>query len=876
MRALRATAGRADLVRALAAGGREGLETAAALLGFGEKAQDRADTPVNAPLSALAPGAQEPMPAVRGEKLNFAPIPFLRVVAVEYHDGKEIPATPAARVLDLDPPRRRNQPAMPPLVAWPRLWRILEDLFRQMSPGTRLDVTALVAEIARGRVIRRLPPRLAPSLGQVRVLFDRSPRLMPFWQDQLALARALRRRLGPWLRLGLVPGGDPEAIIAGPGHLLVVSDLGYLGEAGTRASWERAGERLACEGTELAALVPCPRERWGPKTSGIWSPIEWEKPAFAAAPLPPRGQEELKLRRDAVLQLLRPAIRIEPGLLREVRHLMGAEADAGTEADVWATFPNPSSVAATPPLDRGESSIRAEPEPALRQAAFAAIGRWHEELPPLVLAEETLLTEDVSAEPEERDRARQYLRAALARVRANGPAREPYLAQWFRELAERLPSGAADPQLAGELVATWSALHQADPSLPLPRWVSPILLAAVGGTSEPRQFSLWQNGKRIELRPAGAAENVGSLLGEMRSSSPRIAVLTPSARPLELVLDGEAPGIELEQLPRELRLVSDLEAIDLIAEARPSWASAAGRDRYGLWADLTVEGVVQRMRYLFPGRFLMGSPKSEAGRYDDEAQHSVILTQGFWLADTPCTQALWQAIMRTNPSRFRSRRRPVERVNWTEAQSFVRTLQQRLDATVEARLPTEAEWEYACRAGTTTSTYAGELEILGERNGPLLDRIAWYGGNSGVGFELDNGHDSSIWREKQFEHERAGTREVAGKDPNPWGLYDTLGNVWEWCADYREEGYPAEVQTDPTGPTVGNSRVLRGGSWIVLAGRVRAAFRGWNGPGLHSASLGFRFSLGCPRSGPGAERTESGRRGAPSQGVDRPPRADRP
>ena len=137
-------------------------------------------------------------------------------------------------------------------------------------------------------------------------------------------------------------------------------------------------------------------------------------------------------------------------------------------------------------------------------------------------------------------------------------------------------------------------------------------------------------------------------------------------------------------------------------------------------------------------------------------------------------------------------------------------------------LPTEAQWEYACRAGTDTATYAGPLEILGEKNGPCSDPIAWYGGNGGVGFDLKNGFDVSTWPNKQYDHQKAGTHPVAQKLPNPWGLYDMLGNVWEWCLD-GPIGYTDESAVDPVGPNEGAVRVLRGGSWLSRAVRaVRA------------------------------------------------------
>ena len=132
-----------------------------------------------------------------------------------------------------------------------------------------------------------------------------------------------------------------------------------------------------------------------------------------------------------------------------------------------------------------------------------------------------------------------------------------------------------------------------------------------------------------------------------------------------------------------------------------------GEDRHGLFMGFSIAGVTQRLRYIPPGEFLMGSPQ-RIGRYDDEEQHPVRIAEGFWLADTPCTQALWQAVMgRTR--HLKDAMRPVETVSWDDCQEFLHRLNKRVPG-LSARLPSEVEWEYACRAGTPTATWAGDLE----------------------------------------------------------------------------------------------------------------------------------------------------------------------
>jgi len=213
----------------------------------------------------------------------------------------------------------------------------------------------------------------------------------------------------------------------------------------------------------------------------------------------------------------------------------------------------------------------------------------------------------------------------------------------------------------------------------------------------------------------------------------------------------------------------------------------------------------------------MGSPASEEGRFDAEAQHTVTLTQGFWLSDHEVTQREYQAVIGDNPSSFKGDlNRPVELVTWNEAVEYCRKLTERERAAGRItgqqayRLPTEAEWEYAARAGTS-----------GARHGEL-DAIAWWSGNSGNQ-----------------------THPVKQKAANGWGLYDMIGNVWEWCSDWYG-AYPTGSVTDPAGPSSGSDRVGRGGSWNYGDRYARSANRSRDVPGFRDA-LGFRPALSSVR-----------------------------
>ncbi len=285
------------------------------------------------------------------------------------------------------------------------------------------------------------------------------------------------------------------------------------------------------------------------------------------------------------------------------------------------------------------------------------------------------------------------------------------------------------------------------------------------------------------------------------------------------------------------------------------------------------------MAWIPPGIFTMGSPASEPGRKSDESPETrTAITDGFWLGKTLVTIGQWKSVMGldvraqlskmlhddtlfdlggkrqtvrefmgfsrdADPGQYLANEDdhlPMYFVSWKDATEFCKKLNERARATgclpegYAFNLPTEAQWEYACQAGTTDASYAGPLVVQG-RSAPVLDNIAWYSANSPDGYS-GKGFDVS--------GRMGGPRPVAQKLPNSWGLYDMTGNLWQWCRDWYG-AYPGGSLTNPVGPATGTDRVNRGGSFGSGPRDERSANRAKNPPAEASAYRGFRLAL-CP------------------------------
>lgn len=263
-------------------------------------------------------------------------------------------------------------------------------------------------------------------------------------------------------------------------------------------------------------------------------------------------------------------------------------------------------------------------------------------------------------------------------------------------------------------------------------------------------------------------------------------------------------------------------------------ALSARSDMPEAGANWTIPECGIELIWIAPGSFTMGSPANEAGRFGNETQHHVTLTKGYWLGKYEVTQLEWLAVMGSNPCSFHSTggRAPVEGVSWVDAVEFCKRITQRaraegrLPTGYEYALPTEAQWEYACRAGTDTKFSFGNNDGDLHRYGNYCD--------------LSNTEDFD-WKDKANDDGFDKTAPVGSFKPNAWDLYDMQGNLWEWTFD-RYGSYPDGAVTDPLA-LMGTLPVVRGGAWDCPAGSCRSAARIYAGKQDRSCLIGFRLAL---------------------------------
>ncbi len=870
---------RGDLLRAWVFGDRAALDAAAERHGFGRRLQTEPSEKESQKSDEIRDTKTTKCPTDLARR-RPAPTFFWQPVARDFGDDHldADPEDSAERQLQLSeehlrpgPDDRAPQPE--PIVAWPRLWRALEDRLKSPKPRRLVDVDRLVRRWSRGELVRRLPLRSGLAHARLAIFLDRSERLKPFWGDQVSVTRRLARHLGrDSIRLlprSLLSQGIPP--LAVDERLLIVSDLGLYGGPEASRPWVRLGHRLQRNlGPAAVALLPCPRNRWVGDGPQLFSSLDWSSPDREGCPRPVRVSEGGSAV-DQVLRLASVARRLETGLVRELRCLV-PDADLGTEADLWAHPAVRSAQAIGIVLEEDRArSLRLEMAdlPTLVQARVVSLlARWHKGIAPETWATEVadLLALGVSQEvigQAEIVRSKELMGRIANLIEAGAGPLSKDADAWFDRLSLWCSRSLwRHKNYRGLLSRAVAARQRRNPESPLPSGLTPEMLGGESSTLPVRRYSIWHEG--LEFRALAAShKGSGSFVAEVAARLPRLLSDSGEEAPMEVDLGNSELTWPAPDPSGPVLLVTDVEALELEPSGMPLWARWAGRDHFGFWAAFEVVGVRQRLRWIPPGRFWMGSPQDEAGRFEREGpRHQVTLTEGFWMGETPCTQALWEAVSTTNPSHFSGPEHPVEKVSWDDCQTFLTKLNERVPF-LEAELPTEARWEYACRAGIAEATWKGDLETEVENTSAILDEIAWYRGNS-AGLEKA-GPDRSLfaWRKRPTTEPRRGTHPVGQKEPNPWGLHDMLGNVYEWCSDtYGPYGEERAVD-----PAAGSKRVIRGGSWSSFARRVRAAYRCGAEPGYRDDYLGFRLVRG-----PGRGAQEIGRGSAAAEGGTTPRR----
>ncbi|MCK9296625.1 MAG: formylglycine-generating enzyme family protein [Desulfobulbaceae bacterium] len=859
----RTGAGRADLIEFLARAGTDGLRDMACFAGFAlrqepKKPSPAVVSPVQRPMEEQRPSASAP---AAGKAAVVPDARFFYVAGYE-EERSDIRATVEPAWLAASPglcadDSRIDTQALPPrpvpLVPWSRLWPFLRAALGERVTTGRIDLDRVVAGIAMGKVIRRFPYR--QRLGWARscqVLVDCHERLLPFWDDFHGLCQGVARLRGrsglEIMKLENGPAapcrnyfkpGDPlrPYTLPGPGTpVLVLSDLGGLDEDGARRnSWLRFGRLLQSGQVNPVALTVCPRRRWRRPLSSLFFQACWDRGArlpqrlTGPRPQPAAGPETAVLQAERLLALLAPAVRVEPALLRAARCLLPAgECDGAGEAAAWRhrdVIPTPNYFVHAHLASRQKyrAIFNTEFSAGLRQQVMDLLTSHHAHLPPAILFEELGFDDE-------------GLLRRLVKTARQGAGE--ILQAWVRRLGRRQPP---ERWQNPELLALWTLVHKKEieqGTVELPPGCDPLLVLWVfGGGQDVGSFSLRQVGEHFVLE-------------QMESVTPEVWEISGPGVPLSLaplqvtlpILIMEGPHSKASDsgpLPRRTISVSRRRAIPqpkhsplfiktgrttltIGAMTKPHWAHTIGRDQYGLFVEFSVGPHTQRMRWLQPGRFLMGSPAYEPERADGELQHEVVLTQGFWLADATCTQGLWQAVMGNNPSHFTGDDNlPVDSVSWDDSMEFIARIN-RLIPGLDLRLPTEAQWEYACRAGTRTPFSFG-TQITSEQ----------------VNYDGNN-----PYRDGPKGQYRQRTVVVKSLPPNNWGLYEMHGNLDEWCADWLGD-YGAGTVTDPQGPAQDVDRVLRGGGWSNGGRSARSAFRFGNAPGYrHRLIVGLRLSRG--------------------------------
>ncbi|MEE9350677.1 MAG: formylglycine-generating enzyme family protein [Thiotrichaceae bacterium] len=768
-----------------------------------------------------------------------------------------------------------KKPKWQPLTRPPKIWAKLRHILKQKYLSNHPDIPKLVKHIEKGDSLKYFPYTSQHCrVSQIVVLADYASHLRTCRTDYQQLQSRLNKYWGKnriiWQKIEDYPGGmisikqhedyQEKKWVTPPidTAILILSDCGALADKATRQHWQTFLQKTKKMGNTLLLLAPASAaDLQGINLKGVHA-YSWDNDLARSGGIahqePLKDEKRNKEDVERLLSFLSFTYRIEPHLLRASRKYLGLPVSIEAACRTYEHIDDDGEFLYLKPEELSRyRGIFADSETftSKQQAkAIQLVRNTHAVLPRSILDVELVTVQSLLPDHEiaGANEALHYLRRRCKTFteKANDRLYQSYAYYYL-----------LDQEKGGEEAALfWVTLYKdlvnEDDSKPiqLPKNVNLSDVARFIDINQSATFyRLEQYANQLTFKKDQNHNNADVLISnrfELGKSefTQRLIDVDHQTVPVNDEIFIEMPN------DKSISIDTGTESLTIATLTKPDWAENIGRDAQGLYleaghqgqqtrvyypewggtleqdengiyTEITVKGISQRFRYITAGTFLMGSPTSEIDRSSDEAQHEVTLSSGYWLADTACTQALWQTVMGENPARFNEDlQNPVEQVSWDEVQVFIKKLNE-LIPELSAQLPTEAQWEYACRAGTTTPF------TFGENISP--EQVNYDGG-----YPYANG-------KKGLDREK--TVPVKALAKNEWGLYQMHGNVYEWCQDWYGD-YPTSPVQNPEGAETSVYRVLRGGSWFDFGQDVRSADRSGDTPDNRDYDFGFRLSLG--------------------------------
>ena len=870
---------KADLLRVWARlGSAPGMAECAAILGF--QLQTNADPQPTNQRENMQPGPQpqpsvtDPQPLIQYEFPPGTPgLPLWSASVAETLLRTESAVRRGNPISDQELGIRYHQPRLKlkPMIPWRRICGFLRGRLGTNVAGSQIDTDRLIRQLVTARPIDQIPRLLRRTWSpRIVLLVDSSREFQSFAKDVDLLVKSLIREAGKSAvsvitvsAFGKPPAVSPDIPV------LALSCMGlYAEDWRLTAWWSELGTAFSETGHTVSALCPVPARLIPHSIQRTWRPQVWD------IGIVPGRKKRLTsssdntyedgcgpVAADMLLNLLATAPLVEPALLRAVRRTVRrhrpdvdvrAEWMAWENPDCWRSLESFGVKSGEPVTWRLENRALLHQEaPTLVRDVQALIDQQHSAYS-CALQLETELRSWNERQPQQQTDALKLLQQVIDRLRQlaltpnSSEGTSSGLPKWFNDMIQRLPAQVCSRNELAPLIAEGLALTdtwwQQERTLPegvcVEQYRQQLQAAAHRlEAGQPLHLDVGLQGSMLVLKPVGQSLRPWWPLGQLHAVARRHLTVSiqddAGTRQLvsRLLESGVPERISLPTDARSLQLETPASRLQLHKISRPTWAQRFWQDQWGLAAEFRIGNVPFVMRWIPPGRFLMGSPQDENGRDGDEGpQHEVTISQGYWLGQTPVTQQQWAAVVRAEgkskltpkPSHFSGKPdHPVESVTWHKCVEFCQLVQGQLGSELTFRLPSEAEWEYACRAGTTGAYHDGSACTQPEGKDPALDRLGCFFKNSG-----------------------GSTKPVGLKACNNWGLYDMHGNVWEWCRDTKRL-YTPEARVDPFGPgSSGASRVLRGGGWNDSARYCRAAYRIASVPGNDWNFTGLRLSAG--------------------------------